>query len=264
MSWRITPEYFGKVTVTLFALGWTPMVCAAGPPAIAVAASMSDAGSEIAAMFARETGHKVRLSVGASGNFVRQIVQGAPFELLLAADEDSIAMLAAKGLTRGPGAVYALGRIALFVPLNSPVSLDPELKGLADALQRGQVRRLAIANPEHAPYGRAARDALRRAGLWEMLEGRLALGENVAQAAQFAQTGAAEAGLIAYSSALAPALLTRGRSVLVREDWYAPIRQRMALLARAGPVAAAFYAYLLGPSARAAIERHGFALPPTL
>ncbi len=261
MALRRILKYFAKMAPALLALGWPQISFAAPPPAIAVAASMSEAASEIAEMFARETGQKVRLSVGASGNFARQIVQGAPFELILAADEETIAMLAGEGWTRGPGATYALGRLALFVPANSPVALDAELKGLAGALQRGEVRRVAIANPEHAPYGRAARDALRRAGLWQALEGRLALGENVAQAAQFAQIGAAEAGLIAYSTARAPALSARGRYVLVREDWYAPIRQRMVLLARAGPVAAAFYAYLLGPSAQAVIERHGFALP---
>ncbi len=236
-------------------------VLAAEKPAVAVASNMTEPAQEIARLFREQGNGEVRLSFGSSGNFARQIAQGAPFELVMAADEETIERLAAERLTLDRGRLYAIGRLALFVAHGSPVVPDGELRGLGAALAAGKVRRIAMANPEHAPYGRAAQAALARAGLWDRLGDRLVLGENVAQAAQFAATGAAEAGLIAYSAALAPAIAGQGRHALIAEDWHPPLRQRMALLKPAGATAKRFYDFMSGETARAVLQRHGYGVP---
>ncbi|HJS32174.1 MAG TPA: molybdate ABC transporter substrate-binding protein [Alphaproteobacteria bacterium] len=241
-------------------LAWRIAV-AAEAPVIAVAANLTEPMREIAAAFESEREIRARLSFGSSGNFVRQIQQGAPFELILAADEDSIERLRATGHVTDQGAVYAVGRLALFIPSGSSIKLDPELMGLGEALRLGAVRRIAIANPEHAPYGRAAEQTLRRSGLWELARPRLVLGENIGQAAQFVVTGAAEAGFIAYSIALAPSLKDKGRFVVMPEAAHGPIRQRMALLAGASDNARALYEFMSGATARRVLERYGYAVP---
>ncbi len=228
---------------------------------VAAAADLQFALGEIAANYERQRGTRIVLSFGSSGHFARQIPQGAPYELFLSADEEYIFQLARQGLLRDQGRLYAIGRLALLLPQGSPIAADGELRGLAGALAAGQLQRLAIANPEHAPYGRAARAALERAGLWLPLQGRLVFGENVAQAAQFALSGSAQGGLVAWSLARSPELAKRSVAVLVPADWHPPLRQRMALTTRAGAEAQRFYDYLQQPSARAVLERHGFALP---
>lgn len=234
---------------------------AAGAPVVAAASDLRFALEEIAAAFERERGARVKLSLGSSGNFRRQVAAGAPFELFLSADEAYIEALHRDGHTLDAGVLYAVGRIVLFAPHGSAVVPDASMSGLAAAVRAGRVERVAIANPAHAPYGRAAREALQRQGLWEALRGRVVLGENVSQAAQFAANGSAQAGLFAYSLALAPAIARHGRHVLLPESMHAPLRQRMALLRGAGPTARDFYAFLQQPRARAIFRRHGFALP---
>lgn len=230
-------------------------------PRVAAAADLNVALPEIAAAFERETGQALDLVFGSSGTLARQISDGAPFELFLSADEQFVARLAASGHTDGDGVLYAVGRLVLFAPTGSPFDPATGFDGLARLVARGAVRRFAIANPAHAPYGRAAEAALRTHGLWTDLQPRLVLGENVAQAAQFATTGNAAGGLIAYALALSPNLRRLGTFALVPESDHLPLRQRMALLTRAGPVARRFYAYLQTPAARAILDRHGFTLP---
>lgn len=233
----------------------------AEPPVVAAASDLRFAVEEVAAGFERERGSRVRVTLGSSGNFRHQIAAGAPFEIFMSADEEYVAALHKEGRTLDGGVLYAIGRIVLFAPHGSAVTPDADMASLAAAVREGRVDRIAIANPEHAPYGRAAREALQRRGLWEALKGRLVLGENVSQAAQFASSGGAQAGLFAYSLALSPAVAQRGRYVLLPDTLHAPLRQRMALLAGAGPIAREFYAYLQQPAARAIFRRHGFALP---
>lgn len=230
-------------------------------PNVAAAADLKFVLGEIAASYEKETGQVVRLSFGSSGNFARQIPQGAPFELFLSADEDYILKLAAEGLLQGDGRLYAIGRIALLVPHGSTLTADGELKDLAAALADGRVQRFAIANPAHAPYGRAARAALQRAGVWEKLQGKLVLGENVAQAAQFATSGSAQGGIVAWSLLKSPEVAKLGTAALIPENWHPPLRQRMALTRKAGSEARRFYDYLQQPAARAVFERYGFSLP---
>ncbi len=231
------------------------------PPVIAAAADLKFALEEIAAQFGERTGLAVSLTFGSSGNFTSQIEQGAPFQMFLSADESYIERLAAHGLTRDQGTLYALGRVVLFAPHGSPLVVDAGLDGLRAALAAGRVSRFAIANPEHAPYGRAAEQLLRSQGLWDALKPMLVLGENAAQAAQFAGSGNAEGGIIPYALALAPAVTRLGSYALLPSEWHAPLRQRMVLLRGAGATASAFYEFLQQPAARSILERYGFLLP---
>jgi molybdate transport system substrate-binding protein len=249
------------VAALLLGLMPDPAVSNEEQPIVAAASDLQFAIEEIAAAFAAETGMQVRLSMGSTGNFARQIREGAPFEIFLAADEQFIFDLARDGFARDEGDLYAIGRIVVKVPPGSSLEADGTLESLRAALAEGRITRFAIANPDHAPYGKRAREALQHAGLWEDIQPFLVLGENVSQAAQFALSGNAEGGIIALSLALAPQLRDLGTADLIPEDFHEPLRQRMALLKGAGPVAEAFYAYMQAPAARAIMERYGFVLP---
>jgi molybdate transport system substrate-binding protein len=241
-------------------MGMGPL-SAQAPPVIAAASDLRFALEEITTRFTAQTGERVRLSFGSSGNFLRQIAQGAPYQVYLSADEGYVLALHKEGFTQDQGTLYAIGRIVIIAPRGSPLGVDAGLKGLAKALKDGTLERFAIANPQHAPYGRAARDALRHSGLWEAIESRLVLGENVSQAAQFAASGSTQGGIIAYSLARAPKLASLGEYALIPANWHGPLRQRMVLLKGAGPTARAFYAFVQTPAAREILQRYGFILP---
>lgn len=249
----------GAACVPWGASGSSPVATVA---TVAAASDLKFALEAIAADFERQTGHRLRLVFGSSGQFFTQIRQGAPFHLFMSADEDFVFRLADEGRTLDRGRLYGTGRIGLFVPHGSPLRPDGQLKDLAAALADGRLQRLAIANPSHAPYGARAREALIHAGLWPAIEPRLVLGENISQAAQFASTGAAQGGLIALSLALAPALAALGRFDLVPAHFHQPLAQRIVLLKGAPPVAVAFHAYLSQPDAQQVMARYGFTPPP--
>jgi molybdate transport system substrate-binding protein len=230
-------------------------------PTIAAAADLSYALKEVADSFTKETGKEVKLAFGSSGNFTTQIRQGAPFELFLCADEEYVQALTKEGRTEGDGTLYAIGRIGLFAPIGSPLKVDGNLADLTVALKDGRVQKFAIANPEHAPYGRAARAALQHGGLWEAIEPKLVLGENVSQATQFATSGSAQGGIIPLSLAKAPAVAQAGTFAVIPETWHPALRQRMVLLKDAGETAHAFYDYIQKPAAREVLKRYGFVLP---
>lgn len=230
-------------------------------PVVAAAADLKFAVTEIAEAFKAETGQEVKLSFGSTGNFARQIREGAPFQMFMAADEKFVKQLAADGFTRDKGALYAEGRVVIMVPHGSALKPDETLDNLAAMLDAGTITRFAIANPEHAPYGLRAEESLKHRGLWDKVQPHLVLGENVSQAAQFALSGNAEGGIIAYSLALAPEVSAQGTFALIPADWHDPLLQRMVLLKDAGPVAEAFYAYISTPAARAIMEKYGFVLP---
>lgn len=231
------------------------------PPIVAAASDLQFALPEVVSAFERETGASVRLTFGSSGNFARQIRQGAPFQIYLSADESYVEQLARDGLTQDEGTLYALGRIVIVVPPGSPLEPDGSLQDLKQALAEGRVKKFAIANPEHAPYGRRAEEALRHAGLWNGIEDKLVLGENVSQAAQFALSGSTDGGIIAYSLALSPKIAKAGRSALIPDSFHEPLRQRMVLLKGAGATARQFFSYLQGKAARAILKKYGFLLP---
>ncbi|MBY3246125.1 molybdate ABC transporter substrate-binding protein [Rhizobium laguerreae] len=230
-------------------------------PNIAAASDLKFALEEVAASFEREAGKKVQLTFGSSGNFLQQIKQGAPFQMFLSADEGFVQDLAKDGKTVDDGALYAIGRIVLFAPKGSSLKVDDALKDFRAALADGRITRFSIANPEHAPYGRAAEEALRSQGLWDAVQPKLVLGENVSQAAQFATSGSVQGGIFAYSLALSPAVGDLGTYVLLPAEWHKPLRQRMVLIKGANETARAFYAYVQQPAARAIFRKYGFVLP---
>jgi len=254
--------------VAAAAVGAAVPACAdrpgAGAPAtlsIAAASDLRYALDELAAAFeAERPGVDVAVSYGSSGSFYAQILNGAPYDLFLSADIAYPRQLAERGLTL-PGSefTYGEGRIAVWVPAASPV--DVSALGLA-ALTAPAVARVAIANPEHAPYGRAAEAALRAAGILEAVRPKLVLGENIAQTMQFVQSGAADAGIVALSLALAP-VASGGRYQLVPTSAHPPLEQGGAILraATGREEAQAFRQFMLGPAARAVLARYGFVVP---
>ena len=233
----------------------------APPPTVAAASDLKFAIEEVAARFEKETGHRLRLVFGSSGNFKTQILQGAPFHLFMSADEGFVYELADAGKTLDRGRAYAVGRIGIIVPRGSPLTADGELKDLAAALKDGRLQKFAIANPDHAPYGARAKEALQHAGLWNSLQGKLVLGENISQAAQFATSGSTQGGIIAQSLALAPSVAKLGTFQLIPASWHQPLKQRMVLMRDAPPGARVFYDYLATPAAQEIMVRYGVAVP---
>lgn len=247
----------GVVAVSFLALH--PV--SAQEPVIAAASDLQFALEDVAQVFTKDTGEQVKLSFGSSGNFARQIRQGAPFQMFLSADENYVFDLAKDGFVRDRGELYALGRIAIIVPHGSPLKADGSLDDLKSALVDGRVSKFAIANPEHAPYGKRAEETLRHRGLWDSLKNKLVLGENISQTAQFATSGSTQGGIIAYSLALSPKVSALGPYALIPNEWHEPLRQRMALTKTAGPAAERFYAFVQTPAARKIFVKYGFVLP---
>jgi len=251
----------------LLALGLVVRPSWANPPVLRVAAAsdLKFVLAQLLEVFQKETGLKVEASYCSSGNFALQIRQGLPVHLFMSADESWVLQLAEAGLTRSlpggghdRGLVYAEGHLALYVPQGSALKLDAELKGLRAGWD--SVGKFAIANPELAPYGRAAREALEKLGMWELVKPKLVLGENIAQATQFIATGAAQAGITSLSLASAPELSRMGRHITLPTALHAPIRQRMVLMKDAPDAAQRLYAYLQTPVAQAVFRRYGFAV----
>ena len=234
---------------------------AAEPALVAAASDLEFALDDVAQQFTKETGMTVKFSFGSSGNFARQIMQGAPFDMFLSADEKYILELAGHNKTVDEGQLYAIGRLVLYAPKNSSTKVDSAMQGLGQALKDNQIKRFAIANPDHAPYGRAAKAALTSVGLWDAIQPHLVLGENVAQAAQFAVSGSTQGGIFAYSLVLSPKLNTAGNYVLLPESSHPPLRQRMVLTITANVTAQAFYTYLQTPNAKTIFKNYGFSLP---
>ncbi len=200
-----------------------------GAITVAAASDLTDVMDEIVANFEKATGCTVRVSAGSSGNFLSQIENGAPFDLFFSADIAYPKKLESEGLA-APGStyLYAVGKIVLWVRNDSSLNVG---KGLS-ALRDPAVRKISIANPQHAPYGRAAEEALRKSGIYDVIRDRLVLGENISQTAQFVESGNADAGILALSLALSPELKDKGRYFLIPENLYAPIEQGVVVLRR--------------------------------
>lgn len=233
----------------------------AQPATIAAASDLQFALEELRTQFQQDSGKLIQVVYGSSGNFYRQIREGAPFQMFLSADESYVQQLTEAGLTDGAGVLYALGRLVIITPHGSSLHADTQLQDLRAALAADRIVRFAIANPEHAPYGERAAEALRHAGLWEALQGKLVLGENVSQAAQFATSGNAQGGIIAYSLALSPNVSALGEYALIPQEWHQALRQRMVLIKTANADVREFYAYLQSAPAREIMQRYGFELP---
>jgi molybdate transport system substrate-binding protein len=194
---------------------------------VAAAADLQFVFQEVSARFQKETGHTVELTFGSSGNFFSQIQNGAPFDIFFSADLDYPAKLEAAGLVEaGTLSQYATGRIALWVRKGSPIDINQGLRTLTDA----KVRKISIANPEHAPYGRAAVAALRHEKVYDKVRDRLVLGENISQAAQFVESGNADIGILALSLVLAPPLKGEGMYYEIPTSFYPAIDQAVVIL----------------------------------
>jgi molybdate transport system substrate-binding protein len=254
--------FAAAVTALAIAGGQAPSLAAA-EVRVAVAANFTAPCEEIARAFEKASRHHVAVSSGSTGKLAAQIQNGAPFEVLLAADAERPALLEKDGTAvAGSRFTYALGRLVLWSP-------DPALvDGGGKVLASGSFRHLAIANPKLAPYGAAAEQVLNGLGLWQRLEPRLVQGEDIGQTYQFVASGAAELGFVALSQIRAAASGDAGAKVkgsqwIVPEASYRPIGQQAVLLARGkdNPAARAFLDFLKGAEARSVIERYGYGLP---
>jgi len=228
---------------------------------VAAAADLNAALSDLIARFGGSHDVDVSVSYGSSGTFYAQLLNQAPFDLFLSADVDYPNQLAARGLTLPQSEfTYAIGRLALWAPASSP--LDLEREGL-QALTQASVAHIAIANPAHAPYGRAAVAAMRSAGVYERAQPKLVLGENVAQAMQFVQSGAADAGLVAMALTVAPNVKGKGRLFEVPASSYPRLEQGGTILKWAADVdaARALRGFLLSADGQAILKQYGLSLP---
>jgi molybdate transport system substrate-binding protein len=228
---------------------------------VAAAADLSSALKDIADGYEKKTGVKVKLSFGASGALTQQIQNGAPFDVFFSADMDyPRQLITAEQADEASLYQYAVGKLVLWVPADSP--LDIEHKGM-NVLLDPSVKKIAIANPQHAPYGRAAVAALKHAGLYDQISERLVLGENVSQAAQFAESGNAQVGFVALAHASAPAMRGKGKYWEVPAEDYPPLAQGMVVLTHSQhkKEAAEFVEYISTKDSADLLRRYGFTVP---
>ena len=228
---------------------------------VAAAADLSSALQDIADRYQKQTGVTLKLSFGASGALTQQIQNGAPFDLFFSADMDYPRRLIAAGDAESASLYeYAIGKLVIWVPSNS--LLDLNQKGMS-ALLDPSVKKIAIANPEHAPYGRAAVAALKHAGLYDRVSDRLVLGENVSQAAQFAESGNAQAGLVALAHAAAPSMRGKGKYWIVPAEDYPPLAQGVVIVSHSQhkQEAAGFLAYMKSKEIQELLRKYGFEVP---
>ncbi|HEX8764737.1 MAG TPA: molybdate ABC transporter substrate-binding protein [Candidatus Acidoferrum sp.] len=227
---------------------------------VAAAADLRFALDELVKAFESKTGTKVDVTTGSSGNFFAQIQSGAPFDLFFSADMDYPKKLEASGLAE-PGTLYeyARGGIVIWTPADSPIDVA---KGQWNALLDAHIQKIAIANPALAPYGRAAVSALRKSGFYDQVKAKLVYGENISQAAQFVQSGNAQAGIIAHSLALSPGM-KNGKVWEIPVDMHAPIEQGAVVLKGAKNKTAAldFLDFVKSAAGQVILEKAGFAIP---
>jgi len=255
-------RYATGILALILIVGWSVpgRALAADTLTIAAAADLTFAFKEVVPEFEKETGDTVKLSFGSSGNFYAQVQNGAPYDLFFSADIGYPKKLEAAGLTE-PGTMYeyAVGKIVLWVLNQSPLDLSKGLPILTDS----SVHKIAIADPAHAPYGRAAVEALKTDKLYDAVKSKLVQGENIAQTAQFVQSGSADIGILALSLALAPKLQKEGRYGAIPDTLYPPIEQAAVVLKASKDKAAAeaFIAFLKKPETIALMKRYGFVIP---
>jgi len=222
---------------------------------IAVAANFTAPIQKIAADFEKDTGHKVLVSTGATGAFYAQIKNGAPFEVFLAADDETPAKLESEGAgVKGSRFTYAIGKLVLWSA--KPGFVDAK----GEVLKKGGFEHLSLANPKTAPYGAAGVEVLKKLGLYDSLQGKIVQGENISQAQQFVASGNAELGFVALSQVWKDGALTSGSAWIVPANDYTSIRQDAILLSNGAgkPAAEALLKYLKGDKARAVIKSYGY------
>lgn len=230
------------------------------PLRVAAAADLQFALKDIAQQYEHQTGRKVEVTFGSSGNFFAQLQNGAPFDVFFSADIEYPTRLQQANLTEPNSMLkYAVGRIVVWMPAGSKINLAGQKW---NALLDPGVQKIAIANPEHAPYGRAAVEALKHSGIYDKVQSKLVYGENISQAAQFVQSGNAQAGIIALSLAVSPAMKS-GQRWGVPVDQYAPLDQAAVILksARDKEAAHAFLAFVSSDAGQRILGSYGFAIP---
>ena len=242
-----------------------PLLSSAQQPQlnIAAASDLKFAMTELAASYEKQSGIKLNLTFGSSGNFFAQIQNGAPFDIFFSADSDYPRKLNEAGLVLPDSAdSYAVGKLVLWSSAES--KLYPEKSGWQSLLDPA-VQKIAIANPDHAPYGRAAIEALKNSGLYEKVKAKLVFGESISQAAQFVQSGSAQIGILAASITSSPAFGS-GHSWQIPQSDYTPLLQSFVALKNSAhkDAAVAFLAYTKSPAAQAILEKYGFAKPESL
>ncbi len=224
---------------------------------VAVAANFTAPMQQIAAQFEKDSGHKATLAFGATGKFYAQIINGAPFEILLSADDETPAKLEKEGLgVAGSRYTYAIGTLVLWSANRTLVDARGEI------LKTGNFKHLALANPKTASYGTAAVEALNKLGLLNSLQSRFVQGENISQTQQFIMSGNAELGFVALSQVYKDGKIAGGSAWIVPANLYQPIQQDAVLLSKGKdkPAAIALLAYLKGDKARAIIKSYGYEL----
>jgi molybdate transport system substrate-binding protein len=251
--------------MTFLIVGWGPLASSSQAAErqvnVAAAADLSAALQEVASNYHERTGVLVNVSFGASGALTQQIENGAPFDVFFSADMDYPRQLIAGGHAEGASLYrYAQGQLVIWVPKDS--TLEVEHQGM-NVLLDESVKKIAMANPLHAPYGRAAAAALQHYNLYEKVSSRLVLGENVSQAAQFVESGNAQAGFVALSHATAPAMQGKGRYWIVPAQAYPPLDQGVILISHSphAKEAEAFLRFVKTEEAAGILRRYGFTSP---
>jgi molybdate transport system substrate-binding protein len=251
MGGRIVKLVAGLIFVVMGSLSTAQEITAAA------AADLQFAMQDIAARFQKETGKTVKLVYGSSGNFFQQMQNGAPFDMFFSANLDYPKKLEASGLTE-PGSYYqyAKGKIVIWVPNGSRVDVSGGMRSLLDA----SVKKVAIANPQHAPYGQAAVAAMQKEGVYEELKSKLVMAENISQAASFVVTGSADAGIVALSLAVSPNMADKGRYAEIAAADYPPIEQACVILRSSSNKEGAreFLAFFKRPQVAEVLRRYGF------
>ena len=238
-------------------------LCLAQDLTIAAASDLQSAMQEITSGFEKETGTKIKVIYGSSGNFFQQIQNGAPVDMFFSANLDYPRKLEDGGLAEaGSFYQYARGKIVIWVPNDSRINLDQGLQTLLDA----RIKKIALANPIHAPYGQAAVSAMRKEGIYEKVREKFVLGENISQTASFVTSGAADIGIISLSLALSPSIKGKGRYAEIPSDKYPPIDQAVVILnsSKNKALARRFLAYLKSAGARKELQSYGFDVTPQI
>ncbi len=240
--------------------GFGGSFCKAQEITVAAAADLQFVMQDVSARFQKETGKTVKLIYGSSGNFSQQIQNGAPFDMFFSANLDYAKKLEAAGLTE-PGTLYqyATGKIVVWVPNDSKLDLSAGLQ----ALLNPAIKKIAIANPQHAPYGQAAVAAMKKENVYDKIADKLVLGENISQTASFVVSRAADAGIVALSLALSPNMKDKGRYAEIPGADYPPIEQACVILKSSQQKATAqsFLNFIKTPAAAELFRTYGFAMP---
>lgn len=251
----------GKLVVVITLLfGVASGICAAQAITVAAAADLQFVMQDVAARFQKETGNSVKLIYGSSGNFFQQIQNGAPFDIFFSANLDFPKKLEAAGLTE-PGTFYqyATGKIVIWVPNDSKLDISSGLPSLLNPA----IRKIAIANPQHAPYGQAAVAAMKKQNVYDKVADKFVLGENISQAASFVVSGSADVGIVALSLALSPNMKNNGRYAEIPSTDYPPLEQACVILksSQQKAIAGTFLNFIKTPAVTELFRTSGFALP---